>query len=612
MLNALRNAARGTTAKVLLGLLIASFAVWGVSGAFTTRAQNTVIAAGETTVDLNEYALAYTRAVNEFGARLGARLTAEQAQALGVEQVVISELLASAVLDEQARDLQLGVSEDELAQLVADDPAFQGLDGRFDRSRFRSILRQVGIAEEEYLRTRAAVARRLQLVDTVAGEVEAPEAFRTARAELDAQSRDISFIRLTEDIVPVADAPTEEELTAFFEANEANYQRPEFRSVRYAVLSPETIADPEAIADETVRAAYDADPERYRVPASRDVQRLVFPTREDADAAVTRLEAGEVTFEELIAERGVDARSIVIPGATEGTYPDADAVDAVFALGLNEVGEPYDTRFGTVLARPTRVFEETTRSFENVSDELRQEIAENEANALIGEALDAYTDERAGGATIEEAVAAQGLELATIEAIDARGVDPAGEEVDVPLPSLVTAAFEAEPNEETDPLPIPGGGFVLFEVSGTQPARPFSFDEVRERVVADFEADRTAAALGTRAAKLDTALRDGQTLEEVATELGLEIQREFAVRRRAGDPARTTAIFGGPKGYTALAPVDEGYDLIRVDTVASDAEPAESAADPIADDILQQLVARLQRDYQPTYNAAAAERARTR
>lgn len=613
MLNALRNAARGTTAKILLGLLIASFAVWGVSGAFTGRADNTVIAAGETVVGPTEYALAYTRAVNELGARFGTRLTRDQAQALGVEQSVVSELVTGAVLDEQARRLDLGVSEDELAALVAEDPTFSGLDGRFDRSQFSSILRSVGMSEQEYLDSRAAVARRQQLVNTVAGEITAPMAYGEAVAAFDAQTRDISFISIDAPILEQQPAPTEEEIAAFFGEEEGNYQRPEYRSIQYAVISPETLADPEAIAEETVRAQYDRNTERFTVPASRDIERLVFPTREEAETAKARIAAGEATFEDVIAERGVDRGSILVRGATVDTYPDRDATEAVFALGLNEVGEPYDTPFGTVLVRPTRIFEEAVRPYEDVRDELRREIAENEADAVIGDVLDTYTDERAGGATLEEAATAQGLDIVTVDGIDASGRGSDGERIELPTPALADAAFENEPNVETDPLAIPGGGSVLFEVIGTEPARANTLDEVRDRVTADLVADREANALGARAAELETELRGGRSLNEIAAELGLEVQREFAVRRftsDGADPARTAAIFGGPDGHTALVQTDTGYDLIRVDTIVADvsADAAEPAA--MADDLLQQLVGDLQRQYTPTYNAALAERIR--
>ena len=611
MLNALRNAARGTTAKVLLGLLILSFAVWGVSGAFTSRAANTVIAAGETIVTPNEYALAYTRAVAELGARFGTRLTNEQAQALGVEQSVVSELVAGAVLDEQARQLDLGVSEGELAKLVAEDPSFQGLDGRFDRSQFRAVLRSVNMSEEEYLDSRSAVARRLQLVDTVASEAAAPSAFQEALSKFDAQTRDITVLSLTPDILPAPAAVTDEEIAAFFEVNVQSYERPEYRTVQYAVLSPETLADPTAIADETVQAEYERDPQRFAVPASRDIQRLVFPNRDEAVAAVERIESGEITFDALLNERNADRNAILVRGATPETYPDRDAAELVFELGLNEVSEPYDTRFGTVLARPVRVFEETTQRFEDVADELRTEIAENEANSLIGEVLDSYTDERAGGATLEEAANALNLSLETIPAINARGENPEGEQVELPTPALATEVFEVEPNVETDPLPIPGGGFVLYEVTGTEAARPNTLAEVRERVVADLEAERTATALGARAAELEAALRAGRSLEEIASELGLEPQREFAVRRSAGDPARNAAVFGGPKGHVALANTGDSYDLIRVDNVATDAEVAAAEPTQITDDLFQQLVNELQREYQPTYDAALAERIRS-
>ncbi|WP_204283850.1 SurA N-terminal domain-containing protein, partial [Klebsiella pneumoniae] len=68
----------------------------------------------------------------------------EQADAIGVSNQVQAQLVAGVVLDEEARKMSLGLSKDRLAQLAAEDPAFQGPDGRFNPGQFDLVLRNAG------------------------------------------------------------------------------------------------------------------------------------------------------------------------------------------------------------------------------------------------------------------------------------------------------------------------------------------------------------------------------------------------------------------------------------------------------------------------------------
>src|SRR6185312_5742270 len=134
MLTAMRTAAGSWVAKLFFIVLVVSFAGWGISGRIEGGfGSNSVLKAGDTSVSLNEYRLAYDRQLSTLSQRLGQRLTREQATALGVDQQVLSQLVAGAVLDEQARRLGLGISTGRIADLTRQDQAFRGPDGQFNR-----------------------------------------------------------------------------------------------------------------------------------------------------------------------------------------------------------------------------------------------------------------------------------------------------------------------------------------------------------------------------------------------------------------------------------------------------------------------------------------------
>jgi peptidyl-prolyl cis-trans isomerase D len=197
MLSALRNAAGTWVAKLLLVLLVVSFAVWGISGSLVTGfGGNSVVAAGDTTVSPIEYRLAYDRQIAVMSQQFGTRLTREQAKALGIEDQVLAQLVAGAVLDEQASELGLGLSQDKLAQLTMSDPAFQGVNGQFDRQQFEYVLRQIGMKPEDYLQNRGQVAIRQQIVEAVSDGLKAPDTFLRAVALYRGEDRTAEYIVL--------------------------------------------------------------------------------------------------------------------------------------------------------------------------------------------------------------------------------------------------------------------------------------------------------------------------------------------------------------------------------------------------------------------------------
>jgi peptidyl-prolyl cis-trans isomerase D len=220
MLSALRNAAGTWVAKLLLILLVVSFAVWGISGSLVTGlGGNSVVTAGGTTVSPIEYRLAYDRQIAVMSQQFGTRLTREQAKALGIEDQVLAQLVAGAVLDEQASELGLGLSQDKLARLTMDDPAFKGPNGQFDRQQFEYVLRQIGMRPEDYLQNRGQVAIRQQIVEAVSDGLKAPDTFLRAVALYRGEDRTAEYIVLPKSLAGPIEEPTDAALSAYFEAN---------------------------------------------------------------------------------------------------------------------------------------------------------------------------------------------------------------------------------------------------------------------------------------------------------------------------------------------------------------------------------------------------------
>lgn len=625
MLGALRSSAKSWVAKILLLLLVASFAVWGVSGQITSGVGgNTVLTAGDTTVSADEYRLAYDRTFRGLQAQFGPSLTREQARLFGAEQQVLSQLAAGAVLDEQARVMRLGLTREGLAEVISEDAQNWG-GGNFDRATLQLVLRQLGMTEEQYVSTLESVAVRQQLVDATVNGTQAPDVFLDALFAHRGESRDVSFIRIDESALPAIDPPSDAILNSYFADNSDNYRAPEYREIRYVRLTPEEIADPSSVAASTVRAEYDTNRARFGEAEQRTIQQIVFSDRPAAEEARQRLLAGE-SFEDVVAETGRTMADVTLGTLTRDAIADPAIAEAAFALGTeNEISPVIDGAFGPILVRATEIIEERVQPFEEVEEELRQDLAIVEANDILLNVHDGYEDARAGGQSMREAAAAQRLEVITIDAVDREGLDPEGNRISAPeeIQDLLRESFESDVLVENTPLAAGRGGFLWYEVVDVTPDRDRTLDEVRDRVIADWIDEQEAEQLDTEAERIANALEGGQDIQALAEETSYETDRRLGLSRSATDGtfnAETiAAVFAaGPDGVgTAPTSDGDGRFVFVVDTITHPLGNAEALDDnerirtssALADDILDQMVGRAQREFSVTVNPTAIERA---
>lgn len=625
MLNSLRNAARSWIAKLLLVVLVLSFAVWGISGQIFGGLGSNVLTAGDTRVSILEYRLAYDRQLSLLSQQFGTPVTREQAQAFGVDNRVLSQLAAGAVLDEQAREMRLGLSRDRLAAMTAEDPAFQGADGRFDRNQFDFVLRQIGMRPEDYLRNREQAAVRQQIIEAVSDGMTAPDAFLRAVSLYQGEDRTVDYIVMPRSLVEPIEEPAQDVLETYFTENAANYAAPEYRRISYVKLEPSDIADPGAIQEEEVQSYYEDNAARFTTPEQRRIEQLVFADANAAQAALDRIRGGE-TFEEVVAAEGKSMQDVVLGTFEKDDVADPAIAEAAFALSQGDVSDVVDGAFGSLLVRVPEITPARVQPLAEVSQQIREDIALDEAHRVLDQVYEGYEDARAAGETMAEAASRNRLQVVTVEAVDRSGRTPEGTILtDLPESNLLLQdAFESEVGVENSPLNMGASGYLFYEVDEVTPARDRALDEVRDRVVADWKESEVATRLAERAAQVEKQVEDGKALAEVAEELELDVQVRRGLKRDANDAelgdAGVAAVFSVSRGETGVAPAQEGdaqivfrvTDVLVPADAGPDALPAEARdrfASTIADDLLDQLVSRLQTEYPVAIDRGAVQQA---
>jgi peptidyl-prolyl cis-trans isomerase D len=607
---------------------VVSFAGWGISGRIEGGSDsNTVLKAGDTSVSLNEYRLAYDRQLSTLSRQFGQRLTREQATALGVDQQVLSQLVAGAVLDEQARRLGLGISTDRLANLTRDDPAFHGSNGQFDRQQFDYVLRQVGMRPEEYMQNRQQAAVRQQIVEATTDGMKAPDAFLKAVALYRGEDRTVDYITMPQSLVEPIEDPSPTTLQAWFDKNKKKYAAPEYRKIAYVRLEPQDIADPSSISDDEVKKDYEAHISSYTTPEKRTIEQIVFPNDAAAEAGLAAIKGG-ATFDDVAKSQGKTDADTKLGTLSKTEIPEQKIGDAAFSLNVGEISPVVEGAFGPVLLRVTAITPAVVKPLASVSEEIRKDLALNAANRDLLDVHDAWEDARAGGATMQEAADKLKLKVVTIDAIDHDGQAPDGSVIkDIPASEqLIKDAFESEKGIENDPITTKDDGFVYYEVRDISPAHDRTLDEVRTRATADWKAEEATSRLGAKAAEMEKKAKAGTSLDEIAGELKLEKETKRGVKRESNDADLgrdgVAAVFGVGQGGIGLfsGPDDKSQVLFKVTETFEPAGAGPDAVDEqgrkmfasgMANDLLDELVNKLQAEYGVTVDHSAIQRAMT-
>jgi peptidyl-prolyl cis-trans isomerase D len=567
----------------VMGVLIISFGIWGIADIFRGFGQSTLAKVGRTEISAEQFRQIYTDRLQQIGRQFGRPLSSEQARALGFDRQVLQQTIAETTLDEEARRLGLGQSDEETLKTIFNDPNFRGVNGAFDPQRFQGLIRQMGYSEQRFVAEQRRISLRRQIAGTMAAGLEPSKVQLDALARFQNEQRSIEYVKLGAAQAGTIDPPSPEALASYFEDHKTLFRAPEYRKIAFVAVTPEEIGKWSDVSDEDAQKAFEQRRDKLGTPERREVQQIMFPNADEAAAARNRIASG-ISFEDLAKERGLGPSDIDLGLIAKSAIGDPAIADAAFSLASGEVSQPAQGRFGVALVKIGKIEPGGTPTYESYASQIRHDIASERARAKIGELRDKMEDERGGGASVVEAAQKLGLTAVTIDAVDRSGRLPDGQAA-ASIPrglDVVSQAFNTDVGVDNDPISF-NGGYVWYDVVGITPSHERNLDEVKDQVEARWRADQISSRLSTKATAMVQKLEQGGKLAEEAAQAGVSVETIGGFKRDASLPSLSAgtvaAAFRTAKDAAGQTPdtAANGWIVFRVTDIT--VPPVDLASD---------------------------------
>ena len=463
-------------------------------------------------------------------------------------QQILKQLLFEKEIEYEAKRLGIGVSDQERADRIRqflptafNGNSFVGMDrysaevqSRFQLSVpvFEELIRK-GLLEEKFKKL---------VTDGISvgpGELQDEFLYKNQKVKLD-------YALIKPEDLESKISPDDAELKAYFEKNRAKYQVPEKRVVRFALVDLNQIRQSLQISDDQLKMQYQQNIQQYQVPNRVHVEHILLMTvgKPDAEVQEIKNKAADILqqvkkgakFEDLAKKFSED------PGTKDKggdlgwigqgqTVPEFEKT--AFSLNPGQVSDLVRTQYGFHIIKVLGKEAAHTKPFEEVKESLRTPLLLSQADKQASDTADQLSAaiRRSNKVSLDDL--AKQFHLTVGETRPVSATDPLLELGN--SPDVKDAIFRLRLGEPSLPVRT-DRGYVVLSLKESKAAHAGTFEEVRERLLADLKREKSTELARTKAAELSKRAKAGEKFDVAAKALGLEPKTSDALARNGSVP----------------------------------------------------------------------------
>ena len=611
MLQSMRNGAKTWVAKILFGLLVLSFAGWGVQGVFSSEQDPEIVSIGNQSVRMSEVAAAFQQSANQMRSLFGPDFTLQQAVQFGFLDRAIDQLLDTAIFSALTASLGVSVTDATVASEIQNNSAFQGPNGSFDRNAFEIALNRAGYTEERFVAAVRDDISRRHVVNNLQSGIELPTTYAKRLASYRLEKRIITRATINADDIQDITNASSTVLTNFYNENLDLFKTAEIRSFRLLDLTAETIARSIIVSEDDIVAEFEFRAPDLGSPEERVIIQVLVNDETQAKEIAARARSGE-DFSAITASLNLPAPMSL--GAVKASDLTAEVSTAAFAGKIGAIIGPVKSSFGWHVITVTDITEGKPARLEDHRADIAVRLAE-ESLFDVTSAVEQGLDEALHLAEIAQR---NNLPLIEVANVNSSGYTAAADGLSTTNDStinlganardILAIAFETEKDANSGIIDGSTSGYFVVEVSDIQPERQLSQNEATDAVRGEWMKVEQAKRAHDIAENLVKATKNGSDLADAHPAVTVKTHEPMTRDARQSNlsSADVEAAFALDDGEATVVETDNrNVHVVKIDEIipATNAEIADAITterdnyrNSIRDDILLQVRNRVQLD----------------
>lgn len=532
MLTALRGFAKSWVAVLLILLLAASFAIFGMNDVFRMNFGGTVIDAGKREISPADFKQVFDSNKTRLEQRFNQPIPLEMAVERGLDRQLLQDMAQQVSLSVLMEKIGIRPSDNLVAKQIALIPAFfDQVSGRFDKAAYQARLQENGLTvprfEQDVRDQIAAEHLQAALFEGFAS----PKAYGALAAIFALETHDLSYITVQPQNLPPVAAPTDAQLQAFMNENAAQLTRPETRVLTVVRFDPNLAASDLKIDPADLQKRYEFRKDTLSAPETRSLVQIPARTAQAAEGLAAQLRAGA---DPAAVAKAAKVDAITYADKPQTAIADRKAAAAVFATPAGDV-RVIQGDLGFSAVKVLKVTPGHQATLEELRPQLEAELRKDAAAEKIYALSQAYEDAHQKGASLAEAAQKAGVAAVTIGPVTKDGRDDRGGAVSGLTRKVLDTAFALPAGGESDVTAEEEGRYFAVRVERVTPPALPPLAEVKTDLARVWMQRETMKRMQAKADELAARVQKGESLQAVGASLGLATTRLAGLDRRTAE-----------------------------------------------------------------------------
>lgn len=562
MLQNIRDNVQGIFAKIIMGVLLVPFALFGIESLVGNNGPAEVARINGEKIREPELVEAINVQKRQLLARMGENIQPELLEDAVLRKSALDDLITRHLLKQSAESMKLRLPAGAVDRNILAMPEFQE-NGQFSPTLYEQLLRNQGYSTNYFKQLIQEGMLINQLYSAFIGsEFATPAEFKNIAGMLQQQR---SFRYVTLPIAGVADKIVvgDDEAKAYYAEHTKEFMSEEQVRLEYVELRAQDYF--KQVDDAAVKSEYERESAAFKPRIERHAAHIMIEVskqRDDAQAQAllasieAKLKAGE-DFAKLAAQYSDDVGSKANGGDLGVSAGDTFPVQfeaALAKLSVGQVSEPVKSESGYHLVKLVDQQTSERPTFEQRKADIARSLQESgalpELTKNVEKLRDLVFNSDGLGGPAKEVQAT----IHTSDWLDRKSADPL-----LGNPKVIAAAFSQEVlqnRNNSEVLELAPDHFVVLRVKEHAQSAPKPFEEVKPAIVAAVKQRRAAEQLTAEAQQLVKQVREGGDFAKLAGQQGFTVKSVEKSMRNNGaiSPDLMRTAFALPK--TEQYPID--------------------------------------------------------